>query len=182
MPVDDLFIEQLRQGLPEAYADLVQQFEEPLYRFFFCDHRSSHLAEEQTAETFAQLVRSLPGMRGGIRQLRAYVFATARHVQLRRWRRRKVQSVSLAEAVNVSDPAPSPSELLAVREQLDRALAAISRLDDPVRNVLLLRFVEDCSIEEIADILEMQAGTVKSHIHRGRAQLKAILVDEECKS
>ncbi|HZZ29417.1 MAG TPA: RNA polymerase sigma factor [Pirellulales bacterium] len=181
MHPDELLLDQLKQRVPAAYAIFVDRFETPLYRFFLSDHRDHHLAQEQTAETFAQLVRTLPTMRGSYGQLRAFVFATARHIQLRRWRQPKQRPVPLAEAIHVNDPGPSPAALAAAREQMERALGAISRLDQAPRNVLLLRFVEECSIEEIAEILEMPVGTVKSHIHRGRSQLQAILAEQECK-
>ena len=176
---DEAFLDRLRQGEPAAYAALVEQFEGPLYRFFLCDHRDHHTAQEQTAETFARLVRSLPGMRGEAGQLRAYVFATARHVQQRRWRGRKKEPASFGEALNVCDPGPSPATVASDREQLERVLEAIGRLEDPERNVLLLRFVEGCSIEEVAEALEMPAGTVKSHIHRSRIRLKQIFAEKE---
>ena len=67
----------LRTGRPAAFETFVEHFEGPLYRFFVCDHRDYHLAQEQTAETFAQLVRSLPMMRGDVSQLPAFVFAVA---------------------------------------------------------------------------------------------------------
>lgn len=176
---NESFLDQLKDGVPAAYIVLVEQFEGPLYRFFFCDHRDHHLAQEQTAETFAQLVRSLRGMRGGCEKLRAYVFATARHVQFRRLRERKNRASSLAEAFNVCDPRPAPATLVSDREQLELVLNAISRLEDSSRNVLLLRFVEGCSIEEVAEALDMPVGTVKSHIHRSRTRLKQIFSEKE---
>jgi RNA polymerase sigma-70 factor, ECF subfamily len=179
MPSEELFVEQLKNGIPAAYELLVERFEAPLYRFFLCDHRDHHVAQEQTAETFAQLVGSLPQMRGGAGQLRAYVFATARHVQQRRWRQRKKQPLPLAEAANVSDPRPPPAAVAADREELERMLDAMGQLEVPQRNVLLLRFVERLSIAEIGEALEMPAGTVKSHIHRGRLRLKQLLVEKE---
>jgi RNA polymerase sigma-70 factor, ECF subfamily len=181
MQPDELFLEELKQGAPAAYARLVEQFEGPLYRFFLCDHRDHHLAQEQTAETFAQLVRALPTMRGSCDQLRAFVFATARHMQLRRWRQQKQPTFSLSEALHVSDPQPSPAAAAVEREQIDRVFCAIHCLGEPLRHVLMLRFVEECSLEEIATILEMPVGTVKSHIHRGRTQLKLALTEQECK-
>lgn len=179
MPQDESLLDQLKEGIPDAYAVLVERFEGPLYRFFFCDHRDHHLAQEQTAETFAQLVRSLSGMRGGCEQLRAFVFATAHHVQLRRWRQRKDRPSPLADAQHVSDRRPSPLTVVSDREQLERVLAAISHLESPLRNVLLLRFVEGCSIDEVALALELPIGTVKSHIHRGRSRLKQIFAEKE---
>ena len=179
MSLGESFLDQLKDGLPAAYVVLVERFEGPLYRFFLCDHRDHHTAQEQTAETFAQLVRSLPRMRGDCGQLRAYVFATARHVQQRRWRRRATEPSPLVEALSVSDPQPSPATVASGREQLDRVLSAISNIDGPLRNVLLLRFVEGCSIDEVAEALEMPVGTVKSHIYRGRMQLKQMFVEKE---
>ena len=179
MPSEESFVEQLKNGVPAAYELLVQRFEAPLYRFFLCDHRDHHTAEEQTAETFAQLVRSLPQMRGDCGQLRAFVFATARHVQQRRWRRRRKRPLPLAEAMTASDPNPSPPTVAMDREELGQVLDAISQLEEPQRNVLLLRFIERLSIVEIAEALEMPEGTVKSQIHRSRLRLKQILIEKE---
>ena len=179
MQAEESFVEQLKLGVPAAYESLVERFEGSLYRFFLCEHRDHHVAQEQTAETFAQLVRSLPQMRGGSEQLRAYVFATARHVQQRRWRQRKTNALPLTAAMMARDPAPSPAAIAADREELERALEAMGRLEEPPRNVLLLRFVEQLSIAEIAAALDIPEGTVKSHIHRGRLRLNHLLFTKE---
>jgi RNA polymerase sigma-70 factor (ECF subfamily) len=180
MPLDDAFVEELKRGLPAAYARLVDCFESSLYRFFLCDHRSHHLAEDQTAETFAELVRALPTLRGGQAQLRAFVFATARHVQLRRWRRPRNRTVALDEVVDECDRNPSPAATAEAREDVDIVLKAVSELDDPLPSVLVLRFVEGFSIDEVAAALAMPVGTVKSHIHRGRLRLKEIFAEQKC--
>jgi len=169
---EDVFLNQLKDGQPAAYEVLVDQFEGPLYRFFLCDHYDHHMAQDETAETFAQLVRSLPKMRGSHEQLRTYVFAVARHVQQRHWRRHKRRNLQLTDAQHVSDTRPSPLIQAANRERVEQVLDAIGCLDTTVRSVLLLRFVEGLSIEEVAEALEMPTGTVKSHIHRGRSQLR----------
>lgn len=179
MSVDESLLDQLKAGLPAAYAVLVERFEGALYRFFLCDHRDHHLAQEQTAETFAQLVRSIPRMRGGCGQLRSFVFATARHLQQRQWRGRKRRCSPLADALDVCDDRPSPAMVAADREELEQVLTAIGQLEEPLRNVLLLRFVEGCSMEEVAIALEMPVGTVKSHIHRSRARLREIFAEKE---
>ena len=181
MPLDDSFVEELKRSRSEAYARLVDRFEGSLYRFFLCDHRDHHLAEEQTAETFAELVRSLPNLRGGIAQLRAFVFATARHVQLRRWRRPRNRPANFDDTQNPCDPKPSPAILAEAREERDAVLKAISELDDPLADVLMLRFVEELSLDEIATALEMPVGTVKSHLHRGRVRLKEFFAKQEFK-
>lgn len=64
MESDPSFLNRLKDGDPAAYETLIEQFEGSLFRIFLCDHRDCHLAQEQTAETFAQLVRSLSIMKG----------------------------------------------------------------------------------------------------------------------
>jgi len=182
MELDPATFAQLKTGQPMAFEALIEQFEGPLFRFFFCDHRNHHVAQEQTAETFAQLVRALPGMRGGNDKLRAFVFATARHVQLRRVRERKNAAVPLAEAFELTDERPSPAASAAAREQVGLVLDSISQFEEQVRNVLLLRFVEECSLEEIAESLSLPLGTAKSHIHRGRSRLRKIFAEKEAES
>ena len=182
MVQNESFLAQLKLGAPAAYALLVEQFEAPLYRFFYCSHRDHHLAQDQTAETFAQLVQSIRGIRGGADQLRGYVFATARHVRLRRFRERKFPSARLVADLDIAESKPSPLAVAADREQLERVLDAISQLEDPLPDVLLLRFVEGWSIEEVAQALALPVGTVKSHIHRSRTRLNQIFAERECET
>lgn len=179
MPDEASLLKQLRAANPAAFAELVERFEGPLYRFFFCDHRDHHLAQEQTAETFGQLVKSLTSKNNGCINLRAYVFGTARHVQLRRIRARERQLLPLDDAAELNDPAPAPEVVAADREELSRVLAAIGEFEETQRNVVLLRFVEECSLEEVAEALQIPIGTVKSHIHRGRVRLTQMLAAKE---
>jgi len=168
------FHDRLKRLQPDAFEVLVAEYEGPLYRMFYCDHRNYHLAQEQTAETFAQLVRSIPTMRGGPEKLRAFVFSVARHVQRRNWRKTKRQQVSIESSAeeNICDPSPSPVRNADAREQVERLLDAVGRFEQPVKSIILLRFVEGLSLSEIAEALELPLGTIKSHIHRGRARLK----------
>jgi RNA polymerase sigma-70 factor (ECF subfamily) len=179
MTDNESMLSRLRNGQPDAAAWLVDQFENSLFRFFVCSHRDYHLAQEQTAETFAQLIRSLPAMKGDQSQLRSFVFSIARHVQLRHWRRQKMPCSDAESAEAVPDPRPSPDDELANRDEINRVLKVISQFDSPIREILLLRFVEDHSIEEIAVELALPHGTVKSHIHRGILRLRASLVPAE---
>ena len=179
MADDESMLNRLRNGQPDACEWLIAQFENPLFRFFVCDHRDYHLAQEQTAETFAQLIRSLPTMRGNQTQLRSFVFSIARHVQLRHWRRPRVSNSGAEQAEAVPDSRPSPEHQLADREEIDRVLAVISEFDSPLREILILRFVEDHSVDEIAMAMALPNGTVKSHIHRGIVRLRTLLSHTE---
>ena len=87
MAADDEFVRSLRRGEAEAYEVLVRRFEVPLYRYFLASHGDPQLAGEQSTDCFSDLVESLPKMLGGSEQLRSFVFAVARNVLRRQWRR-----------------------------------------------------------------------------------------------
>jgi RNA polymerase sigma-70 factor, ECF subfamily len=179
--LDAAFLEQLKERRPDAFDLLVREFETALYRFHYCAHGDHHAAQDQTSETFVELVRSLPSMRGGVSQLRAFVYSIARRVQQRHWNSRRA-TVALDSDAAITDRRPPPDTVLADQEQVNLLLDAIRGLDVPVRNVLLLRFVEEYSLDEVAAALDMPLGTVKSHIHRGRVQLARILSGKGCQT
>src|SRR5918993_5219605 len=120
MDLDERFLIELKQGQPAAYERLIEFFEAPLYRFFYCDHRQHHLAEEQTAETLGQLVRSLPTMRGGVDALAAFVFSVARHTKARGWRRPPLKTSPVEAAAEVIDQRPIAAVVVERREQLEQ--------------------------------------------------------------
>lgn len=165
----------LKRGNVSAFNTLVSVFESPLFRFFYCRDGNWHLAEELTAETFTQLITSLPAMRGGTEQLRAYVFSTARHVRSRHLRRRPPPHTSIDATTELSWSGETPFDHLAQAESVKQLLQAISQLDTQVRTIMLLRFVEDFSMPEIAEALDIPLGTIKSHLHRGKCRLKEVL-------
>lgn len=172
----DGIADELRRGAPTAMDSLVAMFHAPLYRFFLCDGADRLVAEDLTAETFVRLIESFQRFRGDDSQVRAFVYATARHVLTRHWQRRSRHDVSLDGATDVQDSQSLPIDRIVNSEQCDRLFHAIGQLPDIVREIVLLRYVEDLSLQEIAMTLEIPQGTVKSHLHRGRQRLKILLI------
>lgn len=177
-PVDDALLERLRRGDSDAYELVLDRYESSIYRFFYYSHSDRELALDQSGETFARLVASIHTLRGPAACFRAFLFGIARNILRaeRRQARLAFDSPDLLESV--ADPAPSQADRAAVREAFDRALDAIRQFPAPLRQVLLLRFVEDLSIQEIASALNLPVNSVKSHIHRGRQRLRESLAAE----
>ena len=80
--------------------------------------------------------------------------------------------------VQLEDPGPLPDENFMREETQSEVRAAISKLKENYRTVIVLRDIEGLSYEEIAKILEISEGTVKSRINRARLSLKSILIEE----
>src|SRR5678815_633585 len=85
---DEALLTGLRAGASEAYDALIARFSSPIYRFFYYSHGNHDLAEDQAAETFANLLIAIHKMRGDAGCLRAFIYGVARNVLRRGWRKR----------------------------------------------------------------------------------------------
>jgi len=82
------------------------------------------------------------------------------------------------EAQELIDPSAGPAELLEQELTQERLLAAWERLGEEHRVVLSMHDIEDYSLPELAQIMDVPVGTLKSRLHRARAKLKGLLVTE----
>jgi len=173
--VDDALLDRLRRGDPEAYEAVLDRFEGPVFRFFYYTHGDRDRAEDQSGETFARLVASIRTLRGGAAAFRGYLFGIARDVLRAGRRNTRERAADPIELDRLAASGPSQADRAAAREEFARALAAIGEFPFPLRHVLLLRFVEGLSLEEVSQALDLPLNTVKSHIHRGRERLRKAL-------
>ena len=175
MTAEDDFLSRLRNGEHDAFEVLVDRFEGPLYRYFLASHGDPQLAGEQSADCFGNLVESLPKMTGGPSQLLPFVFAVARNVLRREWRRKSSDFAPLDVAAEATDNRPAPDIEFETKDESARAIEAIQSLDPATRDVFLLRFVEQMSVADVALAVGEPVGTIKSRLHRGRQRLQEIL-------
>lgn len=130
--------------------------------------------EDVLSEVFLQVARSLPRFRGGEDEMRPWVFTIARNraIDDRRRRRRRpvISGAPPPDMAGSGPPEPFDAELL----------AALGRLSLEQREVVVLRFVADLSIEEVARVTGRPEGAVKSMQHRALANLARTLEDPRC--
>jgi RNA polymerase sigma-70 factor (ECF subfamily) len=155
-----LLVEGLRAGDPEAFEELLNRYEAPLYRFFYYSHGDHDQAQDQCGETFANMIEAIHKMRGDADSLRSFIFGVARNVMRREWRKKKPLAASEAQLGSLTDPRPSAYREAAGRQTMERALEAIECFGDPARQILLLRFVEQLPLAEVARVMEMPLGTI----------------------
>lgn len=130
--------------------------------------------DDLLSEVFLQVTRSLPRFRGDDDDLRRWIFTIARNRAIDDGRRRKSRPV--ADAATVPDVAGPPAA-----QAFDPELvAALARLTPDQREVVVLRFVADLTLEEVAKITKRPEGAVKSMQHRALAQLARIVDDPTC--
>ncbi len=172
-------LDDARRGDPAAFADLFARHEADLFRFARYLARDPDLAEELYQETWLRVARRL---RDGDRRLptdvRKWLFTVAANLfrdELRKRRvRRRIDGGSLdADTSTVGERAtarnPEISEQIALREGLDRALGALSERQ---RTAFLLVHAEGFKLREVAAVLQVAEGTVKSMLHRAAAIMR----------
>jgi RNA polymerase sigma-70 factor (ECF subfamily) len=181
---DEALLARFREGDRAAFDALVRRYQDRVYGLCLRWLGEPESAEEIAQDVFLALYRSLPDFRGDA-QLSTYVFrACVNHCRNRRahrarraWGRHEPLEAPDGRPRDLHDDANRGADAGAHAADARRLVAAaLDALDDELRAIVLLRDVQDLDYDEIADILEIPRGTVKSRLHRARTELAAALV------
>jgi RNA polymerase sigma-70 factor (ECF subfamily) len=189
---DVALVSDLKAGSEEAFAVLIAQYHQPLYSLIARSLSDPADAADITQEVFIKVFRSIRGFHGGS-SLRTWLYRIALHEasnQRRWWSRHKKQEITidssfeadpdaennhLSLAATLADRSDSPFDHAAQAEVRERVEAALRQIPEAFRTVVILREIEGFAYEEIAEILNVNLGTVKSRLTRGRSALRTIL-------
>ncbi len=172
---EQLPVRQARSGSPEAWDVLFRRYQLPLYVYVFELVHHEQVSLDIVQETFINAVRYLGGLREDAK-FGSWLFGIAHQKCIQRWRKQGREEL-LREAFNEAEPQfeDGPDDLLVRQEQEAEFMKLLQQLPPPQRSVLLLHYVEDFSLEEIAVITAAQLGTVKSRLHYARKALRKLL-------
>jgi RNA polymerase sigma-70 factor (ECF subfamily) len=182
-------VAELKAGSEQAFALLLAQYSHPIYSMVARSLRDPSEAADVTQEVFVKVFRNISGFQGDA-SLRTWIYRIALHEASNRrrwWSRHKRQELTidaplenaegetccLADTLASSDA--SPYDCTAQAEMKIRVAAALQTLPDAFREVVVLREIEGFGYEEIAEMLQVNLGTVKSRLTRGRAALREAL-------
>jgi RNA polymerase sigma-70 factor (ECF subfamily) len=171
---EQLPVAQARAGEPEAWDILFKRYQLPLYVYVFELVRDEQSSLDIVQETFIGAVRHLGGLRDN-GKFGSWLFGIAHQKCIQRWRKQHRENDLLDEIANDAGVFETgPDDLLIRQEQEAEFMSLLNQLPLPQRSALLLHFVEDFSLEEIADITGVRIGTVKSRLHYARKALKTL--------
>jgi len=164
-------------GDREALEELLKSVEAPLGRYVSRLVGGGSIAEDILQEVFFRIYRKLRWLRDpALFRPWAYRIATREAFKtLRRERRwsEQVRDEAVLHALPAADDGPRPSELIERLPQL------VARLSPASRAVLLLHYLDELPIEEVAAVLGVSAGTAKSRLSYGLAGLRRVLAEEK---
>lgn len=176
-----------RGGREAAYRELIRRYERPVFALLFRMVRDRELAEDLSQETFVKALNAIDSYRPEFK-FSSWIFKIANNAAIDHLRRRELDTLSLdgsphaetpeamqATALQIGMRQESPLEAVEARELGSAIEAAIGRLRPEYRSCILLRHVEGRAYEEIAEILSLPLGTVKTYIHRARNELRLAL-------
>ena len=176
-----------RAGREVAYRELVRRYERPVFALVYRMVRDRELAEDLAQETFVKALNAIESYRPEFK-FSSWIFKIANNAAIDHLRRRELDTLSLdgsphavtpesmqASALQIGDRQETPLDRVEAKELGAAIEAAIGRLRPEYRSCILLRHVEGRAYEEIAEILDLPLGTVKTYIHRARNELRLAL-------
>ena len=176
-----------RTGDEAAYRELVRRYERPVFSLIYRMVRNRELAEDLSQETFIKVLNALDSYRPEFK-FSSWVFKIANNAAIDHLRRRELDTLSLEGSPHADTPEKLEATALQIGEKAESALdavankelggeieQAIAKLRPEYRTCILLRHVEGRAYEEIAEILDLPLGTVKTYIHRARNELRIAL-------
>lgn len=167
-------------GDPNAFEQLVVKYQTQVYNLCLRVTGNSEDAADMTQETFLKAWRNLESFHGES-AFSTWLYRLASNTcldHLRSVKRRPVLPLTVSDdggeeqTVDIADSAPSPEEALIGKEERELLEEAMSSLDTEQRQILTLRVVNDLSYTEIAQVLSLKEGTVKSRLARARNNLR----------
>ena len=179
---NDLIV-RYQRGQAAAFSALFERYKDYVYRLALMLLRNSSEAEEVVQETFLDLLRALPryDVEGPARfETWLYRVSVNRcRMRLRRARPPSADWDELAERLVSANPRHDP-QTTALQGEMRRAVwQAVDRLSDHHRLVIILRYLYDLPYQEIADILDIRLGTVKSRLHTAHRHLRRRLATDQ---
>jgi len=175
---EQLPVQAARAGSPEAWDILFKRYQLPLYVYVFELVHDEQASLDVVQEAFINAARYIGGLRDDAK-FGSWLFGIAHQKCVQRWRTQKRDEDFREQLADSSDITSlhetGPLDIIIREEQEAEFMKLLNKLPARQRSVLLLHFIEDFSLEEIAEITGAQLGTVKSRMHYAKKALRKLL-------
>ena len=185
LALDQLLVDRFKSGDEAAFDEMVSRHWDRIYGMVHQLLRNQQDAEEVTQDAFIRAHRGLVGFRGDA-AFTTWLYQIATNLARNRywywWRRRRDQTVSFDQPVSDQNSTPlsevfstelaTPNDVTVTQELVDHIAIGMEKIRAKHREILILRNIKNLSYEEIAVVLGISVGTVKSRIARARESLR----------
>lgn len=181
---DHDLVTRAQTGSEKAYRELLGRYQRPVFSIIYRMIRDREQAEDLAQETFVRVFNNIDRYDPRFK-FSSWIFKIATNLTIDHIRRKELDTVSIdgsrnavtseqieATSITIASTDENPEELLEAKELGEQIEGAISKLRPEYKAAILLRHVEGREYQEIAEILSLPLGTVKTYIHRGRNELR----------
>ena len=174
-------------GRETAFRELLSRYERPVFSLVYRMVRERTLAEDLAQEAFIRAFNAIDTYKPRYK-FSSWIFKIANNHTIDYLRKKKLDTVSIDGSPHAETPEEeaqtrlvvesqeeAPDRYVEARELGDQIEEAIGELRPEYRTVVLLRHVEGHTYDEIAEIMDLPLGTVKTYLHRARGELKELL-------
>lgn len=178
MQDEELLIQKAQRGESDAFGFLYDRYFPKIYRFTLLKVSRRVDAEDITHQVFLNAWQNIRSYEFRGFPFSSWLYRIARNmvIDFYRTQKRDVDIESVPEEIFMDDP--NFSELVDSRMELEFVARALKKLKDDDQNILLLKFVNELSSKEIAEVIEKSEGAVRVMQHRALKQLKTIINEE----
>ena len=178
---EQLPVPQARAGEPAAWDALFHRYQLPLYVYVFELVHDEQSSLDLVQETFIAAVRHIGGLRDD-GKFGSWLFGIAHQKCAQHWRKQNREEV-LSKGITESQDEfeNGPDDIVIRQEQETEFMNRLNQLPLPQRAVLLLHFIENFSLEEIARITDAPLGTVKSRLFHAKRELRKLVLENQDK-
>lgn len=184
--MDDLkIIESCLLGNTQIFSRLIDNYKNMVYNLAYRMSNNPHEAEDISQEAFLRAYQSLARFNPSYK-FSTWLYQITLNIIRDKFKRKEIDYVSLDTPIETGDseyfPQPAdftnnPEQIITQKENIQAIQQAILSLPLKYREVIVLRYLQDLSYIEVANILKLPTGTVKIRLYRAHEQLKKILID-----
>ena len=181
---DKELVAQALEGDESAFAELLERFRRPVFSLIYRMVRDRELAEDLAQESFVKAFNNLDSYKPSYR-FSSWLFKIANNHAIDHLRRARLKTISIHGSPHTTDPSrqeetqivleageENPEQEVMALELGSEIELAIGNLRPDYRTAVILRHIENRPYEEIAEIMDIPIGTVKTFLHRARAELR----------
>ena len=167
-------IDSAKRGDKRAIGELYRRHVDMIYRYTYARVQNAEVAEDLTAQVFLKALEGLPNYQSTGVPFRAWLYRIAHARTVDHWRQQqRRREVELLDSLPAKDP--GPEDVVVAKSQWDMVVGLLGQLTDDQRDVVILRFIEEMSLAEVAVTMDKTVGAVKALQHRALSALARLM-------
>jgi RNA polymerase sigma-70 factor, ECF subfamily len=175
---DNEIIKRCKRGEKEAFQELISRYHPFVYKYLFRISDNNLIVDDLVQEAFIKMIKGIDKFDlYGNAKFSTYLITIAKNCYIDYYRKEKKRTseVSIDELSNIEASGTSIQELIANKLYNESVLALLENLTEDQRIAIKLKYIEDLTLKEIGEILNIEPKTIKSRIHNGIVKLRSMI-------